>query len=69
LIVASMGYDKEEDDMTLHSLKLNNSFQIVSHDKFYIGDRIRDIIDLKNGYILIALESSPSPSLGLVKLN
>ena len=69
LIVASMGYNREEDDMTLHSIKLNNSFQIVSHDKFYIGDRIRDVIDLKNGYILMALESSPSPSLGLVKLN
>jgi hypothetical protein len=68
LLIASMGYDKEEDDMTLHFLKLNKSFKVIDHEKFYVGERIRDMIDLKNDYILISLESSPPPSLGLIKI-
>ena len=55
--------------MTLHLLKFNKFFKQIDHKKFYIGERIRDIIHLKENHFLISLESSPSPSLGLVKLN
>ena len=69
LFVASMGYDKDEDDMTLHLLKFNKFFKEIEHSKFYIGERIRDIIFLDKNFFLISLESLPSPSFALIKLN
>ena len=64
ILVASMGYDKEEDDMTLHILDFDKKFNQKNYEKIYIGERIRDIIDLGNGSILMTLESSGS--LGLI---
>jgi hypothetical protein len=63
--VASMGHDKEEDDMTIHILNFNKNFKETKYEKIYIGDRIRDMIDLNNGSILMTLESTGS--LGLLK--
>ncbi len=65
LLVASMGYDKEEDDMTLHILNFDENFKQLKYEKIYIGERIRDIIDLGNGSILMTLESSGS--FGILK--
>lgn len=63
LLVASMGYDKEEDDMTLHILSFDKNFKQQTYEKIYIGERIRDIIDLGNGIILMTIESSGSLAL------
>ena len=65
LLVGSMGYDKEEDDMTVHILNFNKDFEETKYEKIYIGERIRDMIDLNNGSILMTLESSGS--FGLLK--
>ena len=60
-----MGLDKEEDDMTIHILNFNKDFEETKYEKIYIGERIRDMIDLNNGSILMTLESSGS--FGLLK--
>ena len=65
LVVASMGYDKEEDDMTLHILDFDKNFIQKKYEKIYIGERIRDIINLGNGMVLMTIESSGS--LGILK--
>ncbi len=65
LLVGSMGSDKEEDDMTIHILNFNKDFEETKYEKIYIGERIRDMIDLNNGSILMTLESTGS--LGLLK--
>ena len=65
LLVGSMGYDKEEDDMTVHILNFNKDFEETKYEKIYIGERIRDMIDLNNGSIFMTLESSGS--FGLLK--
>ena len=65
LLVGSMGHDKEEDDMTIHILNFNKDFEETKYEKIYIGERIRDMIDLNNGSILMTLESSGS--FGLLK--
>ena len=36
VIVASMGFDKEEDDMTLHIVQFNNLFEETNYEKIYI---------------------------------
>ena len=63
LLVASLGFDKDEHDMTLHILDFDNNFLQKKYEKIYLGERIRDIIDLKNGFILMSLESSGSIGL------
>ena len=65
LLVASMGNNKDEDDMTLHILNFDENFNMIDYDKIFIGERIRDIIDLGNGNILMSIEYSGS--LGLLK--
>ena len=60
-----MGYDKEEDDMTLHILDFDKNFIQKKYEKIYIGERIRDIINLGNGMVLMTIESSGS--LGILK--
>ncbi len=65
LLVGSMVFDKEEDDMTIHILNFNKDFEETKYEKIYIGERIRDMIDLNNGSILMTLESSGS--FGLLK--
>ena len=65
LIVGSMGFNKEEDDMTVHILNFDKNFQETQYQKIYIGERIRDIIDLNDGSVLMTLESSGS--FGILK--
>jgi len=65
LIVGSMGWNKEEDDMTVHILNFDKNFQETQYQKIYIGERIRDIIDLNDGSVLMTLESSGS--FGILK--
>ena len=60
IIVSSMGSLKEEDDMTIHILNFDKNFEQKKYEKIYIGERIRDIIDLNNGTIIMTLESSGS---------
>ncbi len=67
LIIASMGYHKHEDDMTIHKIDLDSSFELINHEKYYIGERIRDLIQINDQYFLLSLESAPAPSLGLIR--
>ena len=69
LMVTSMGYHKHEDDMTIHKIDLDSSFSVVNHEKYYIGERIRDIIQIDDQNFLLALESAPVPSLGLINFS
>lgn len=66
LLVSSLGWVKEYEKgevMTLHILDFDNNFFQTNHEKIYVGDRIRDIIDLKNGSIIMTLDTSGSIAL------
>jgi len=65
LLVGSMGWGSRPDDMTLHVLHFDKNFEETVYNKIFIGERIRDMIDLKNGSILMSLETSDS--FGLLK--
>ena len=60
LLVASMGDNKEEGDLTLHIIEIDKNLNEIKYDRIFIGERIRDIIDLGNGSILMSLESTGS---------
>ena len=62
-----MGYHKHEYDMTIHKVDLDSFFGVINHEKYYIGERIRDVIQINDQYFFLALESAPAPSLGLMK--
>lgn len=55
--------------MKIHKIDLDRSFTVINHEKYYIGERIRDIIQINDQYFLLALESAPAPSLGLMKFS
>jgi hypothetical protein len=63
LLVSSMGWIPKEDIMTLHIIDFDNNFFQKNHEKIYVDDRIRDIIDLKNGQIIMSLDTSGSIAL------
>jgi hypothetical protein len=63
LLVSSMGWVVEGDIMTLHIIDFDNNFFQKKHEKIYVDDRIRDIIDLKNGQIIMSLDTSGSIAL------
>ena len=65
IIVGSLGDNEKEGDMTLHILNFDKNFKEKMHQKIFIGERIRDMIDLGNGNILITLDSSGS--FGFIK--
>ena len=65
LLVASMGNYKDENDMTIHIINFDKNFKEKDYQTIYIGERIRDMIDLKNGNVLMSLESTGS--FGLLK--
>ena len=65
LLVGSMGWGGRPDDMTLHVLHFDKNFEETAYHKIFIGERIRDMIDLKDGSILMSLETSDS--FGLLK--
>ena len=55
-----MGYNKEEGDLTLHVIEIDENLNEIKYDRIFTGERIRDIIDLGNGSILMSLESTGS---------
>jgi len=65
LLIASMGDYKDEGDMSLHIVEIDENLKEMNYNRIYIGERIRDIIDLGNGSILMSLESTGS--FGVIK--
>ena len=64
-----MGYrdQSEEGDQSIHSLILDENFAVLSEDRIFIGERIRDIYKLKSkNVIILSLESSSS--IGVLEL-
>ena len=61
-----MGWGERVDDMTLHILNFDKDNLVeTAHHKIRIDERIRDMIDLKDGTILMTLETTDS--FGLLK--
>ena len=66
ILVGSMGWGERVDDMTLHILNFDKDNLVeTAHHKIRIDERIRDMIDLKDGTILMTLETTDS--FGLLK--
>ena len=65
LLIASMGDYEDEGDMSLHIVEIDENLKEMNYNRIYIGERIRDIIDLGNGSILMSLESTGS--FGVIK--
>jgi len=61
IYVGSMGWDLEENDLSIHKFILNDNYKIEDHEVIPIVERIRDLIfyDQKN-QILMFLETSGS---------
>lgn len=48
-------------DKSIYEIKLSNDFkQILSEERFFINERIRDIVHIKNGIYSLVLDNSPS---------
>ena len=61
LYVGSMGWDLDEQDLSLHQLIYNDDFVLEEHNVMAIEERIRDIIYIKEiNQILLFLETSGS---------
>ena len=61
LYVGSMGWEIEEGDRSIHQIILNPDLTIAEHNIMPIGERVRDIIYVKElNRILLFLESSGS---------
>ena len=59
--ISSMGTKKEEGDLSIHHLSLNENLnKIIKHDVIFIGERIRDLKYIKDlNKILLFIENSP----------
>ncbi len=68
-LVGSMGSEIKEGDLSIHYIKLNkNKSKIVKHKIITIGERIRDMIYLKEKKVaLLFLETTSS--IGLLRIN
>jgi len=56
-----MGWDLDENDLSIHKFVLNDNYKIESHEVIPIVERIRDLIyDEKTNKILMFLETSGS---------
>ena len=68
-LVGSMGSEIKEGDLSLHYIKLNkNKTKVIDHNIVTIGERIRDMIFLKEKKIaLLFLETSSS--IGILSIN
>ena len=68
-LVGSMGSEIKEGDLSLHYIKLNkNKTKVIDHNIVTIGERIRDMIYLKEKKIaLLFLETSSS--IGILSIN
>jgi len=61
IYVGSMGWDLDENDLSIHKFVLNDNYKIESHEVIPIVERIRDLIyDEKTNKILMFLETSGS---------
>ncbi len=61
IYVGSMGWDLDENDLTIHKFVLNENYKIENYETIPIVERIRDLIyDEKTNKILIYLETSGS---------
>ena len=49
----------------MHIIEIDENLNEIKHDRIFAGERIRDIIDLGNGSILMSLESTGS--FGILK--
>ena len=55
-------------DKSLHEIKFSNDFtKVVEEKRYYIGERIRDIVHVQNDIYALLLDNSPS--LAFLKLN
>ena len=68
-LVGSMGSEIKEGDLSLHYIKLNkNKTKVIDHNIVTIGERIRDMIFIKEKKIaLLFLETSSS--IGILSIN
>ena len=56
-----MGWDLEENDLTIHKFILNNNYKIENYEIIPIVERIRDLIyEEKTNKIFMYLETSGS---------
>ena len=61
ILVASLGFDLDEGDLSLHQIVLNNKYKIIKYNKIPIKERIRDITYMKDlNKIFLFLETSGS---------
>ena len=61
IYVGSMGWDLDENDLSIHKFVLNDNYKIENHEVIPIVERIRDLIyDEKTNKILMFLETSGS---------
>ena len=59
--IGSIDYDRIYfSQETLHRIEIDENLNEIKYDRIYTGERIRDIIDLGNGSILMSLESTGS---------
>lgn len=68
IYVGSMGWDLEENDLTIHKFVLDNNYKIEKYEIIPIVERIRDLIyEEKTNKILMYLETSGS--IGILEKN
>jgi len=61
IYVGSMGWDLDENDLSIHKFVLNDNYKIENHEVIPIVERIRDLIyEEKTNKILMFLETSGS---------
>ncbi len=61
IYVGSMGWDLEENDLSIHKFVLNNNYKVEKHEIIPIVERIRDLIYVeKTNKIFMFLETSGS---------
>jgi len=61
IYVGSMGWDLDENDLSIHKFVLNDNYKIENHEVIPIVERIRDLIyDETTNKILMFLETSGS---------
>ncbi len=67
-LVGAMGSEIKEGDLSIHYIKLNKSkSKVIEHNIVTIGERIRDMVYLKNkNIVLLFLETSSS--IGILKI-
>ena len=69
IYLGSMGWDLDENDLSIHKFILNNDYKIEKHEIIPIIERIRDLIyEKKTNKLVMFLETSGSIGI-LEKIN